>query len=55
MNSFPLPTGSRLPEGVIVGMTLTAYEVETPEGETVFVPFVRVHKPVPAVPLVIFG
>lgn len=55
MAAFPLATGTALPEGVIVSTTLTAYEVETPEGATVFVPFTRVHPLTPATPLVIFG
>lgn len=51
----PLPTGYELPEGRVVGETYTAYEVVTPEGATVFVPFVRVHPLVPATPLVVFS
>ena len=50
-----LTPGSILPEGVVVQMTLTSYEVETPSGATVFVPFGRVHPTQAASPLVIFG
>jgi hypothetical protein len=44
--------GETIAQGTIAGWTLTAYEVKTPEGETVYVPY-----PVgpPAVPLVQFG
>lgn len=48
-STFPLPNGTETPEGVIVSMTLTAYEMA--DGR--FVPFVRLHPPTPATPLVV--
>lgn len=53
--SFPLPTGTVLAQGTIVDLTLTAYKVESADGETCFVPFVTVHLPVPVTPLVVFA
>lgn len=52
MDRFPV--GHKLPEGAVVDYTLTSYKVRTPEGETVFVPFAKVHPLVPAAPLVTF-
>jgi hypothetical protein len=47
--SYPLPTGTALPDGrTVEGLTLTAYRV-TGGG---FVPFVRVHQSRPVEPLV---
>lgn len=44
--------GARVPEGMVKAWTLTAYEVETPEGETTFVPF---PKGEPVTPMVGFA
>lgn len=53
--TYPLPTGTVLPEGVVVDLTLTAYRVERADGTAVFVPFVAVHPPQPVTPLVVFA
>lgn len=55
---FPLPKGTALPQGEVVGLTDTAYKVVTPEGGTVFVPFYGprgVHPTSPASPLVVLS
>ena len=44
--------GQRIDQGLVIDWTTTAYKVETPEGETIFVPF---EKQAPVQPLVIFG
>jgi hypothetical protein len=49
-----LPIGHLLPEGRIVGRTLTAYEVVTPNDHVRFVGFAHVHKLAPVEPLVRF-
>jgi len=57
--NFPLPEGTTLPQGTVVGTTLTAYRVRTPEGDEIFVPFYGpngVHRHAgPGEPLVVFA
>ncbi len=55
MGAHFLPLGAPLAGGHVAAMTLTAYKVAMPGGAFVFVPFAKVHPPVPAVPLVVFG